>query len=86
MRELATIFIIEKPKESIHFYKGFREPIYAPHNELIGFRTYNKYYIWDFEKFMKYYKYNPDLGCMEGVWGDKRSVEGENEIESQNQK
>jgi len=62
----VTILIIEEPKETIHFYKGFREPIYAPNNELIGFRTYNKYYIWDFEKFIKYYKYNPDLGCM--VW------------------
>ena len=61
MRIKTSIFIIEEPKE-IHFYKGFREPIYAPHNELIGFRVYNKYYIWDFEKFIKYY------GWEDGLW------------------
>ena len=64
MRKL-TIFVIEEPKEPIHFYKGFREPIYAP-DGIIGFRIYDEYYVWDFEKFIGHYKYDPDLGCM--VW------------------
>lgn len=56
----SAIFLIEKPNE-IYFYKGFREPIYASHNELIGFRIYNEYFIWNIHKFLKYYEYD-DVG------------------------